>query len=268
MTYGSKQKNNTVSAQWQWFAGTKTTLSGKWLGFWTNDKPYIPEDAPGQSRVHQLVEVDRRLRQLRSRRAASHTSRDTSRAATRSRRTSRTTPRASSGEHDIKFGVQYTKGRSNSKGGYFQNYVNFLYPYRWTQSVANMQSWYGDTGLVFYNNKDTINPFLTVRTGDSLGAFFDDQWTPTRRLTINLGLRFDHMTSKYGTGKVYDFPSLARRDQRPAARAARPRLDRRRLRLQDVVAARRAELPADGGRQDRRRGPRTGATTCRSPPSS
>ena len=43
------------------------------------------------------------------------------------------------GQHDIKFGVQYTKGRGNWQGGYFQNYVNFLYPYRWTQSVANMQ---------------------------------------------------------------------------------------------------------------------------------
>jgi hypothetical protein len=109
------------------------------------------------------------------------------------------------GEHDVKFGVQYTKGRSNSQGGYFQNYVNFLYPYRWTQSVQYMQSWYGDTGLMFYNQKDTINPSLTVRTGDSLGAFFDDQWSPSKRLTINLGLRFDHMTAKYGAGKVYDF---------------------------------------------------------------
>jgi hypothetical protein len=70
-----------------------------------------------------------------------------------------------------------------------------------------MQSWYGDTGLLFYNQKDTINPSLTVRTGDSFGTFFDDQWNPTRRLTINLGLRFDHMTTKYGAGKVYDFPS-------------------------------------------------------------
>ncbi len=70
-----------------------------------------------------------------------------------------------------------------------------------------MQSGYGDNGLLFYNQKDTINPSLTVRTGDSMGVFFDDQWTPTKRLTINLGLRFDHMTAKYGVGKVYDFPS-------------------------------------------------------------
>ncbi|HXY39227.1 MAG TPA: TonB-dependent receptor, partial [Vicinamibacteria bacterium] len=111
------------------------------------------------------------------------------------------------GTHDIKFGVQYTKGRSDSKGGYFQNFVNFLYPYRWTQKVSELQSWYGDTGLLFYNYKDTINPSLTVRTADSVGAFFDDQWTPTPRLTINVGVRYDDMSSKYGVGKIYDFPS-------------------------------------------------------------
>ena len=70
-----------------------------------------------------------------------------------------------------------------------------------------MQSWYGDTGLVFYNYKDTINPFLTVRTSDSTGAFLDDRWSPTKRLSITLGLRFDWMTSKYDKGKVYDFVS-------------------------------------------------------------
>ncbi len=109
------------------------------------------------------------------------------------------------GQHDIKFGVQYTKGRGNWQGGYFQNYVNFLYPYRWTQSVQYMQDWYGDTGLRFYNQRDTLNPFLTVRTADSAGAFFDDQWSVSNRLTLNLGLRFDRMTTKYGVGKVYDF---------------------------------------------------------------
>ena len=40
-----------------------------------------------------------------------------------------------------------------------------------------MQAWYGDTGLLFYNNQDTLNPFLTVRTADSTGLFFDDQWS-------------------------------------------------------------------------------------------
>jgi hypothetical protein len=60
---------------------------------------------------------------------------------------------------------------------------------------------------MFYNQKDTLNPFLTVRTADSTGAFFDDQWSLNKRLTLNLGLRFDRMSTKYGVGKVYDLVS-------------------------------------------------------------
>ncbi len=47
---------------------------------------------------------------------------------------------------------------------------------------------------------------LTVRTADSAGAFFDDQWSLTKRLTVNLGLRFDRMTTKYGRGRSTSSP--------------------------------------------------------------
>jgi outer membrane receptor protein involved in Fe transport len=207
MTYGSKSKNNTVSAQWQWFAGSKTTVSGKWLGYWTKDTPYVPSDAPNHpgyinwwkwTDAYGSYGINGAFPYVEAYNSSRNTIQaDASHYA-----------EGFLGQHDLKFGVQYTKGRSNSQGGYFQNYVNFLYPYRYTQSVQYMQSWYGDTGgLKFFNYKDTINPTLTVRTADSLGAFFDDQWTPNRRLTINLGLRFDHMTTKYGAGTVYDFPA-------------------------------------------------------------
>jgi hypothetical protein len=199
MNYGVASVNHTVSGQWQWFPGSKSTLSTKYLGFWTNDKPHLPDARPdnpgyinwwkwadyGINGAFPYVEAQQSTRQT--------IQADMSHFAEQFL-----------GEHDIKFGVQYTKGRGNWEGGYFQNYVNFLYPYRWTQSVQYMQSWYGDTGLLFYNNRYTANPFLTVRTADSVGAFFDDQWSPTKRLTVNLGLRFDRMSTKYGVGKVYD----------------------------------------------------------------
>jgi Carboxypeptidase regulatory-like domain len=206
MTYGTKSINNTVSSQWQWFSGPKTTLSAKWLGFWTKDKPYIPSDAPTTSGyvnwwkwtdAYGSYGVGGGFPWVEGYQSSRNTIQtDVSHYA-----------EGFLGEHDLKFGVQYTKGRSNSQGGYFTNYINYLYPYRWTQSVQYMQSWYGDNGLVFYNYKDTVNPSLTVRTADSAGGFFDDQWTPSSRMTINLGLRFDHMTTKYGVGKVYDFPT-------------------------------------------------------------
>ena len=200
MTYGVKTKNHTPSAQWQWVPNNRTTGSVKYLGFWTDDQPYVPESAPdhpgyinwwkwadyGINGAFPYVEAQKSSRQT-FQADLSHFAEEFL------------------GQHDIKFGVQYTKGRGNWQGGYFQNYVNFLYPYRWTQSVANMQAWYGDTGLLFYNNRDSLNPFLTVRTADSTGFFFDDQWSITKRLTANLGLRFDRMTTKYGVGKVYEF---------------------------------------------------------------
>lgn len=202
MTYGVKTRNDTISAQWQYFPAPTTVFSAKYLGFWTDDQPFIPENRPdhpgyinwwkwaqyGIGGAFPYVEAQKSNRQT-IQGDLSYFAEDFL------------------GQHDFKIGAQYTKGRGNWQGGYFQNYANFLYPYRWTQNVSYMQNWYGDTGLVFYNNKTILNPFLTVRTADSLGLFLDDQWTPNRRLTINLGLRFDNMSTKYDTGKVYDFVS-------------------------------------------------------------
>ncbi len=131
MTYGTKTKNHTPSAQWQWFPNNRTTASVKYLGFWTDDQPYVPTGCARPSGIHQLVEVGRLRHQWR----VSRTSRRRSRAVRRCRPTCRTIAEKFLGQHDIKFGVQYTKGRGNWQGGYFQNYVNFLYPLRWTQSV-------------------------------------------------------------------------------------------------------------------------------------
>jgi hypothetical protein len=198
MTYGSKTKNHTVAAQWQWTMNNATVASAKFLGFWKNDQPYLPADRPdrpgyinwwkwadyGINGAFPYVDTQKANRQTMQA--------DMSHYA-----------EGFLGQHDIKFGVQYTKGRGNRQEGYFQNYANFLYPYRWTQNVADMQA-YGDNGLLFYNNQYHLNPFLTVRTADSAGVFVDDRWSLNKRLTFNLGLRFDRMTTKYGKGKVYE----------------------------------------------------------------
>jgi len=44
MTYGTKTKNHSVAAQWQWTPGGATTASAKFLGFWKDDQPYLPSD--------------------------------------------------------------------------------------------------------------------------------------------------------------------------------------------------------------------------------
>jgi len=203
MSYGNKVANHAASAQWQWFPTGTTTASAKFLGFWKKDKPYLPADHPdhpGYINWWKLGEwgfngafpyVDGQQANRKTIQA------DLSHYA-----------EGFLGQHDIKFGVQYTKGRGDRAGGYFQNYVNFLYPLSSSQDVTYLKSAYGMTnGLQFYNQRDTINPSLTVRTADSTGVFLDDQWSINKRLTLNLGLRFDKMTTKYGVGKVYDFPA-------------------------------------------------------------
>jgi hypothetical protein len=220
MNYGKNILNNTLSGQWQYLPTSNMIFTGKYLGFWTDEKPFIPSDAPshpgyinwwkwaqyGINGAFPYVESYKSSRQTFQGDMSYYAENFL-------------------GEHDIKFGVQYTKGRGNYFGGYFQNYVNFLYPLGWpaygsvTQnghdysgysidSIKGLTWYYGGAtadGLLFYNQHDTLNPFLTVRTADSLGFFLDDQWSLTKRLTFNVGLRYDRMTTKYGVGKVYDF---------------------------------------------------------------
>jgi len=216
MTYGPTTYNHTASAQWQFLPTSNMIFTAKYLGFWTDDQPHIPEGGVGHPGYinwwkwgtqygiagdFPYVEAQKSNRQT-VQADMSYYAEDFL------------------GEHDIKFGAQYTKGRGNWMGGYFQNYVNFTYPMGgwWGYDTGRINidylkayTWYANNavqdGLLFYNNKDTLNPFLTVRTADSLGFFIDDQWSPTKRLTLNLGLRYDRMTTKYGEGKVYDYVS-------------------------------------------------------------
>lgn len=214
MTYGPTTYNHTLSGQWQYMASSTTVFTAKYLGFWTDDQPHIPEDGVGHPGYinwwkwstqygiagdFPYVEAQKSSRQT-FQADMTYFAEDFL------------------GEHDIKFGAQYTKGRGNWMGGYFQNYVNFTYPLGgwWGYDTGRINidylkayTWYANNavqdGLLFYNNKDVLNPFLTVRTADSLGFFIDDQWSVTDRLTFNLGLRYDRMTTKYGEGKVYEF---------------------------------------------------------------
>jgi hypothetical protein len=218
MTYGPESYNNTISAQWQFMPTSSMIFTAKYLGFWTDDQPHIPDEGrighPGYINWWKwnsqygingdfpYVEAQKSNRQT-VQADMSYYAEDFL------------------GEHDIKFGVQYTKGRGNWMGGYFQNYANFTYPLGgWWGNYEGLgyaiwalqtQTWYyGNAfqdGLLFYNNKSEMNPFLTVRTADSMGIFIDDQWSPTKRLTLNIGLRYDRMTTKYDVGKVYNLVS-------------------------------------------------------------
>jgi hypothetical protein len=76
--------------------------------------------------------------------------------------------------HDFKFGIQYNSGGSDYAGGY----NDYIYTYDYEGQLAG----YGYTQV----------PFHRGGRMRSLGVFFDDTVRVTDRLSVNLGLRYDH----------------------------------------------------------------------------
>jgi hypothetical protein len=89
------------------------------------------------------------------------------------------------GDHEFKVGVQYTKGKSEWVGGYSGGMSYYLY-----------------YGYPYYMYE--YNPFMYGATSNAIGAFIDDSWTISDRLTVNLGLRFDHNDGSIPSWFVYD----------------------------------------------------------------
>lgn len=77
------------------------------------------------------------------------------------------------GDHNFKVGVQYNRGKDVWAGSYSGG--KFYYDY-------------GGEPYLLYE----WPPFHYGNQTDSFGAFFDDSWSLTNRLTLNLGLRYDH----------------------------------------------------------------------------
>ncbi|MGH9144364.1 MAG: TonB-dependent receptor [Vicinamibacterales bacterium] len=77
------------------------------------------------------------------------------------------------GSHDFKFGVQYAQGTN------LQN-----------QGLTGGQSFLDYYGLPYRMTVRTTSSVIgRVRTA---GGFAQDNWTPSERVTLNLGVRFDH----------------------------------------------------------------------------
>jgi hypothetical protein len=89
------------------------------------------------------------------------------------------------GEHDFKVGVQYTRGASEWVGGY-----------------PGGKSYYLFAGSPLYMYQQ--QPFMYGGTTNAVGAFVDDSWKIGERLTVNLGLRFDHSNAHIPSWFAYD----------------------------------------------------------------
>jgi hypothetical protein len=224
LAYGDNTKSQAISSQWQWFPRTTTFLSVKFLGFLVDNRSALPKghaDYAGMVNWWKGVPTDMMVGGAFEGYGGGTTSRSTIQADVSHYAENFL------GEHDIKFGVQYTRGRKNSISGNFfskqftnpetgddlglMGYYQAGYMYGSAYSSIEATKYYygidGQDGLVMYVRTDYDNPRKTVRTSDSIGFFFDDQWTPNDRLTFNLGARYDRMTAKFGKGQVLKQPA-------------------------------------------------------------
>ncbi|HUP50179.1 MAG TPA: TonB-dependent receptor [Thermoanaerobaculia bacterium] len=214
MVYNSPTNNDTFQAQYQWVISDHDLFSAKYLGFNTEQNPTIPNENGRPGFINwwtwvggQSIGLGGDFPYVEAQKSNRQTVQvDHTHYAARFM-----------GEHEMKFGVQYTRSEGNWQGGYFHGYANFAYPYPWDYGPAKDWWWNGpeswqwgtDEDPVFpmYNNKVFRNPWLTVRQAGSTGAFLDDSWSLSDRFTLNLGLRYDNMTAKYGEGAVYEMPN-------------------------------------------------------------
>lgn len=88
------------------------------------------------------------------------------------------------GNHDFKFGVQYSRGANSGVGSY-------------SGGVA----YYDYGGYPYYAYFQ--NPYNYGSAVNKIGVFVDDSWAISNRLTFNLGLRFDHQD-----GDIFDVDEI------------------------------------------------------------
>jgi len=220
LAYDNKTQSQSLSAQWQWFPSTTTFLSVKFLGFKVDSKSALPEgsaDYAGLINWWKGVPTDMAVGGAFEAWNGNLNNRSTIQADLSHYAENFL------GEHDIRFGVQYTRGRKTGTGGDFfsKNLTNpdtgedlglfgyYQTGYMWGYYYSNIGylKEISPDGLIMERHTYFSNPSKTVRTADSVGFFFDDQWTPTNRLTFNLGVRYDRMTAKFGKGQMLKQPT-------------------------------------------------------------
>jgi outer membrane receptor protein involved in Fe transport len=214
MYYDDFTDNNTLQFEYQWVASDRNLIGFKYLGFDTQQNPTIPavNGFPGIINWWKWVPVegigvDGDFPYVE----AQQSRRDTLQADF--------THYADdwAGQHELKFGVQYTTANGDWYGGYFQGLAKFAYPYsgwdgreverwdaEWWSGDATWQ-WAPDGSFPMYLKDYVRNPWLNVREANTIGGFIDDQWVLSDRLTLNIGIRYDRMEANYGPGKVYEF---------------------------------------------------------------
>jgi len=98
--------------------------------------------------------------------------------------------------HDFKFGVQYVNGGVND-GRFGYNDRIYTYQYTYTDYYGNQ-----NTYQLAYGYDFPIYSYATKT--DGVGVFLDDTVRVNDRLTLNLGVRFDHNTARIPNLDILD----------------------------------------------------------------
>jgi len=185
------------SAQYQWMASDRNILSFKALGFLTDDNT-IPKPVTGTPAFVNywqwggfLVGGDYPFLQLNSSRRQTYQL-DVSHFADNLL-----------GSHELKIGIQVSRAESTYLGAFFHGYENYVGTNEWSQRPSE---WMSPDFLILNNFQTHYDPYSTIRDADSTAAFFDDTWVLNHRLTVDLGLRYDRMTARYGGGALFEKP--------------------------------------------------------------
>jgi outer membrane receptor protein involved in Fe transport len=102
------------------------------------------------------------------------------------------------GDHDFKFGIQASHGTAKTKGsvsatGAYYTHYEYVEPYYYYGYLYGGPYYYKVEGLPYYYGNEQ----------KAAGAFVDDSWRISDRLTLNLGLRYD-----YHRGIIPSYPRL------------------------------------------------------------
>ncbi|MBM3311054.1 MAG: TonB-dependent receptor [Candidatus Aminicenantes bacterium] len=104
------------------------------------------------------------------------------------------------GDHEFKAGVEIQKntgdwGFHRPNPMYWNYYNGNPYYYRGLYGLNSAHPTYGDGQLTFYAIGPNLRDSFRRGVVNRLGFFVQDSWTIKNRLTLNIGARFDTMTS-------------------------------------------------------------------------
>lgn len=176
-------RNPTPNLMYTGLLSEKTVLEGRFAGFWGDDHadPIVPGEARVQPRFYDLDtgQVTGGIYYWYD---------DSTYQATASVKLSHFSDDFLGSSHDFKFGIQYVNGGvHNAVVG--PNDLVYTYQYTYEDYYGNQTTYPVAYGYDY-------QPYAYGGTTAGVGMFFDDTVRVSDRLTLNVGVRFDHNKAK------------------------------------------------------------------------